>query len=413
MNWYPFQGSIQPIYKEVLRHLSHQGHEIAILTSIPYFLNGRVESWSEYRRKFLIKESWEGIKVVRTFVLSPRFLKRFRLGIRFLNFISFIVTSLIAAFFIKRPDVILAVSHPPLFMGLNSYIISRIKKCKYVYCLQDIYPDILYDLKILKKGLIFNALKRLEQFVYDKAAKISVLTSAMADNLRNKSVSSEKVLVIPHFSSTPEISPLSKINRFSSENSLDSKFVVLLPGSISYRYGIETIFEAAKLVSDKTNVRFIFIDRGEFRQELKQKVKSENVRNIQFLPFQPAEMFPYLLASADICIVSLDQGFASYSLPSKLYNIMGSSRPVVAITDHKSEVARIIKAADCGVVIRPDEPGLLAEKIQELASDPEKCQGMGRKGHEYAQRYFNKDNICRKYGTLIRETAALKYNKSQ
>ena len=74
MNWYPFQGSIQPIYGAVLKHLKEKGHEITILTSIPYFLNGRDDRWSSYRGKLFVTEYWEGIKVIRIFVLSPRLL---------------------------------------------------------------------------------------------------------------------------------------------------------------------------------------------------------------------------------------------------------------------------------------------------------------------------------------------------
>ena len=411
MNWYPFQGSIQPIYGAVLKHLKEKGYEITILTSIPYFLNGREDRWSSYRGKFFVTEYWEGIKVIRIFVLSPRLLRRFTKGIRVFNFISFIINSLIRALFVSKPDIIMTVSHPPLFIGINSWIISRLKKCKYIYCLEDIYPDILCDLKIIRKRMVFNILKKLELFTYKTAAKICVLSSAMAQNLMDKNVPSEKIRLIPHFADTDLISPLPRNNNFSKQTGLDGKFVVLLPGSISYRYGIDIIFESAMILRDNEEIVFLFIDRGELREQLKQKATSEKLKNIQFLPFQPSEMFPYVLASSDVCLVSLDKNFASYSVPSKLYNIMASARAVLAIAEKDSEVARIVIAANCGIVVPPNDPQILAQKIHKLTSDKQGRNKMGQKGYNFVWKNYDKNIICRKYDELICETVTVSGDK--
>ncbi len=407
MNWYPFEGSVQSIYGAILKYLKQQGHRITILTSIPYFLKGRSESWPAYKGKIFCIEYWNEIKVIRVFVPSHRFLKFLGVGLRVFNFAFFILNSLIAAFFIKKHDVILCVSHPPIFVGLNSYIISKIKKCRYIYCLQDIYPDILFDLKILKKGLLFKFLKKIELFIYNKACRICVLSSAMADNIIGKGVSKEKVRLISHFADLEMVRPLPKTNPLSEKMGLDSKFVVLMPGSISYRYGIETIFESAKLLRNNEDIKFVFIDRGEFREKFRRRVELEKLANIQFLPFQPADMFPYVLASADVCLVSLDQKFASYSVPSKLYNIMASSRPVIAVTDYNSELARIVRVAGCGVNVSSSNPELLAEQITKLATNKDKCDTMGREGRKYAEIHFGKDDICKKYDDLICNMAGI------
>lgn len=405
MNWYPFEGSIQHIYAAVLKYLKKRGHKITILTSVPYFMNGREEKWKSYRRKFFATEYWEGIKVIRTFVISPYFLRRFRKGIRAINFISFTLTSLFAGLSLKKPDIILTVSHPPLFIGLNSYIISRIKRCKYVYCLEDIYPDILFDLGLLKKGMAATLLKKVELFVYNRASKICLLSSQMLDNLKKKGVPPDKLELIPHFADLDKIIPLPKLNPFAKEYAFDSKFIVLLPGSISCRYGIDTIFESAKLLSKNEGIKFVFIERGELKDAFKQKVKSEKVRNIQFLPFQPTDKFPEVLASADVCLVSLEARFSSYSVPSKIYNIMASARPIIAITDENSEVAEVVKTARCGINVPPDNPALLSQVIEKLAADKQKCNTMGQNGYKYSQVHFNKDDICRKYEDLICGTA--------
>lgn len=401
MNWYPFEGSIQHIYAVVLRYLKSQGCEVTILTSIPYFLNGREERWETYRWKFFIMESWEDMKTVRTFVLSPYFMRVFRVAIRIVNCISFAVTSLFASLFIGKHDVILAVSHPPLLIGITSFIISRIKRCEYIYCLEDIYPDILVELNILKTGRLVSLLRKIELLIYNRAKTICVLSKQMKDNLIGKGMDGKKIELIPHFADLERIVPLSKRNPFAEEYGLEGKFVVLFSGSISYRYSVNTIFDSAKILSSSDQIEFVFVERGELKDILKQKVASQGLRNISFVPFQYTHRFPQLLASSDVCIVSLDSGFGSYSVPSKIYNIMASARAIIAMVDENSEVSRIVKRAECGVIVSSRSPALLAEEIQKLSYNKEKCTMMGRNGRTFVEGNFSKEDICKKYKEVI------------
>jgi len=401
MNWYPFEGSIQHIYRTVLKHLKERGYEITILTSIPYFLNGREERWASYRGKAFITEHREGIRTVRTFVLSPYFMRRFKVPIRIINCISFAFSSLLAGLFIGKYDVILTVSHPPLLIGLASFIMGKIKGCKYVYSLQDIYPDILRDLGMVKNGKIFNFLRKIELFIYEKAGKICVLSSQMADNLSQKGINPEKIELTPHFTDLNTIVPLSKQNPFAREYRLDSKFVVLFPGSVSYRSDLDTILESAKILSDEENIRFVFMERGELKDAFRRKAASRGLENMVFLPFQPAERFPQVLASADVGLVSLDREFSAYSVPSKIYNIMASARPVIAVVDENSEVSRIVREAECGLSVPPGNAGLLAERIRELAVDKGKREEMGQNGRIFVERYHDQTGICQKYEQVI------------
>ena len=402
MNWYPFDGSIQHIYSAVLKHLKNQGHKITILTSIPYFMNSREKKWHNYKGKFFINEKWKGIKVTRSYVLSPYFMRFLKLTIRLINCISFSLTSLLASFFTGKQDVILTVSHPPVLIGIASFIISHMKGCRYIYCLQDIYPDILVNLKILKKKSLFhNLLKQIELFIYNKAEKICVLSKEMKGNLESKNVNSYKIEVIPHFADLTKITPRPKNNSVAKKYNLDSKFIVLLPGSISYRYGIDNIYKTAKLLQENENIRVVFVDKGELRGYLKKKSKMEKIKNIVFLPFQPIEKFPELLASSDICIVSLESIFTSYSVPSKLYNILASARPVLAIANETSEVSKIIKKARCGISIPPGNASLIMREIQNLYNNREQCRIMGMNGRAFAEKNFNSYDIVRKYEEVI------------
>jgi colanic acid biosynthesis glycosyl transferase WcaI len=405
MNWYPFEGSIQHIYAAVLRHMKQRGHDITILTSIPYFMNSRHERWESYRGKTFAQEQWEGIRVVRTYVWSPYFLRHFKLFIRALNCVCFSVTSLFAGLSLGKVDVILTVSHPPLLIGITSYLLSSVKRCPFIYCLEDIYPDILLDLNILKKGRFAGFLGKLERFIYHRAEKVCVLSPEMKQNLRGKGVAAKKIQIITHFADLDKVIPLTKQNDLAEEYRLDSDFVVLFPGSISYRYGIDNILAAAQRLSKQAGIKFVFVERGELRDFVKEQVRSKGLSNVKFVPFQPANRFPALLASSDLCLVTLETGFAPYSMPSKVYNIMASARPIVAVAEADSALAKLVRTADCGVMVPPGEPLLLAQAIQRLSTDKQKLRTMGRNGRAYAERYLDRDKICAQYEEVMLCTA--------
>ncbi len=401
MHWYPFEGARQPIYATVLRYLKQKGYSITILTSIPYFLNSREERWENYKGKFFIKEKWEDIEVLRSFVCSPLIFRHFKVFIRIINSISFSFTTFFASLFTKKQDIVLTLSYPPILIGITSLIISRIKRCQFVYCIEDIYPDILIDLNIIKNNWFHKILKKVERITYQKAKKVCVLSEQMKINLVNKGIPDEKIKVIPHFVDTDKIMPQSKDNPFSKEYNLEKIFIVLLPGSLSYRYNIDLIIKAAEILSDMDSIRFIFINRGELKDVFRKKVDNLGLNNVIFIPFQPEDRFIQVLASSDVCIVSLDNNFSSYSVPSKIYTIMSSARPIIAMVDEQSEIARIVKLSECGIVLSDSQPELLAEAIKTFMTNKEKCTIMGQKGREYVEKYYNKYDICKKYEEVL------------
>ena len=75
----------------------------------------------------------------------------------------------------------------------------------------------------------------------------------------------------------------------------------------------------------------------------KQELKSENIYNLQFLPFQTDEMFPYSLAAADIGVVVLDEITSKGSVPSKSYNLMSYGIPSLYIAALDSELNNYVK----------------------------------------------------------------------
>ncbi len=402
MNWYPFEGSIQPIFAEVLRSLQQAGHEVTILTSIPYPVPGRSERWDEYRGKFFLRESWQGAEVIRTWVCSPSILHSCKIMIRLLNMVSFCLHSLLVGLFLRRRfDILMTVSHPPIAIGLNSGFIALAKRCPFVYCLEDIYPDILAEAGLIRRRLLFRFLRGLERWVYRRADRICVLSESMKSNLVDKKTPAEKIEVIPHFADTDRIKPLPRDNDLARSLNLTDTFVILYPGSLSFRYGIEEILAAVERIGDNPNVRWIFIDRGQHRQEYRREIEDRKLNRARILPFQTEQDYPWLLASCDVGLVTLERGFGAYSVPSKLFGLMAAGRAVLAMSESTGEVARIVRQAKCGLVVEPGDFDSLAKAVRRLAEDREQCRRMGLRGRDFLVANFPRDLLCQRYRDLL------------
>ncbi len=95
-------------------------------------------------------------------------------------------------------------------------------------------------------------------------------------------------------------------------------------------------------------------------------------------------------------LVTLNQQAAMASVPSKMFKMMASGRPVLAITMEGNEVHRLIHEAECGLTVPPDDPKSLAEALRYAASHPEEMERMGRNARRYlVEKHARQDCVSR------------------
>jgi len=83
---------------------------------------------------------------------------------------------------------------------------------------------------------------------------------------------------------------------------------------------------------------------------------------------------------------------------------------VIASVNDKSEIGRTILVSRGGVVIKPEDPDLLAEAVRSFAADKESRQAMGERGRQYAFKTWETSGVLSAFGNLLTETVTLKRN---
>jgi glycosyltransferase involved in cell wall biosynthesis len=146
------------------------------------------------------------------------------------------------------------------------------------------------------------------------------------------------------------------------------------------------------------NVGLVFVGEGAQRPFLEQKASS--IRNVRFLPFRPLEEVPYVLASADLHVVTVKEGMEGLVVPSKVYPILMAGRPVLAVAPLGSDIARIVEKYRCGLVASPNEPQAVAKALLWARDHPEDLAEMGRRARE-ASALFDRQTLVQEFVKTI------------
>jgi glycosyltransferase involved in cell wall biosynthesis len=70
--------------------------------------------------------------------------------------------------------------------------------------------------------------------------------------------------------------------------------------------------------------------------------------------------------------------------------IMASGRPIVALADPHSDVARLVRSAQCGVVVGPRDARGLAESLRKFAAYPAELGAMGQNARRFLVENFDR-----------------------
>jgi colanic acid biosynthesis glycosyl transferase WcaI len=274
-------------------------------------------------------------------------------------------------------------------------------RAPYIYNVQEIYPDIAVRLGAVRNRWVIDLLYRLETFVYSKASAVTVIASRMREQLLQKGVSKDKVHVIPNFVDVSDLVPLKKDNYFSRKHNLYGKFVVSYAGNMGPTQGLEHFIDAAKLLREEVGICFLMMGDGILREVLRQRIERYILEEFVFLPYQQYSLMGQAYAASDLCLVpqAIETGFEA--VPSKVYRIMACARPVLAVTDQNSDLARLVSEASCGAFVLPASVEVLAEMIMRAHQNQQQWQEMGIAGREYVVRHYARETVTNQYHELI------------
>jgi colanic acid biosynthesis glycosyl transferase WcaI len=379
--------------------LVRRGHGVHVLTTFPHYAQFQVEP--QYRGRLHESTVDDGIAVTRVWSFTSG--TKQKMWHRLANYLSYNFLALCAAQLGgKEYDVILA-PNGSFFTGVTAWLLGALRGIGYVYNVQDIYPDVPLKAGQLGQQWQVRGLAAIERFMYARARHITVISEAQRANLLGKGVAAERITVIPNFVDATRFQDDVADNPYTKQ--WRGKFVVMHAGNLGFAYDFDTLLTAAARLADVPDIHFVIVGDGVLRNGLQERVQTDKLNNVEFLPFQPEAQLPALRAAAGAQLSLYRRGSSELSLPSKLYEIMASGRPLVASADAGGDIANLLSRSRAGVCIAPEDVGALTSALRRLHDDPAQRSEMGKAGRAYVSAHHSVRAAADAYENLLEGAA--------
>lgn len=367
---------------ELARYWVEMGHKVKVLTAFPNHPTGIIPP--EYKGQVFRREFVNGIEIIRTWVFATPnrgFTKRI------VNYISFPVSAILLGIpLVHSCDVIIATS-PQFFVGAAGFIISRFKRKPFVFEIRDLWPDTIIAVGALKNRIILDLLRSIERFLYKRASGIVGVAESARDVLSKRAGRQPKIAIIPNGVDMDFF--------MSAEKRKDGEFLVSYIGTHGMCQGLGVVLDAAEKLRD-SKIKFLFVGEGAEKEKLIKDAQRRGLLSVTFLPGQPRELVPGFYRTSDVCLVLLkDREVFSFTIPSKIFEIMACARPI--ILGVKGESKRVLERANAGIAIEPENASALADAILMLYNNPRQAEILGRNGQAFVAEQFSRKRLSEKY----------------
>jgi colanic acid biosynthesis glycosyl transferase WcaI len=397
--FFPDHSATSQILSDLAFALAAEGRDVHVIASR--------QRYDEPRARLPVRGAIRGVSVHRVWTSS---FGRGNLIGRTFDYLTFYISAIWRLLWlIQRGNIVIAKTDPPL-LSIIVAPIAGLKGAKFVNWLQDLFPDVAEALDIGRGGMAqpgVRLLKALRNTTLRLADANVVIGDLMAERLRQVGVRETRIRVIANWADGTIITPVScEVNPLRKAWGLDGKFVVGYSGNFGRAHEFETLLSAMRVLTGwntRSNIAFLFIGAGAQREKLQAAISKDGFTNVQFQPYQPGDKLAESLSVADIHLVSLQPAMEGLIVPSKFYGIAAAGRATAYIGDTNGEIPRYLKQHKCGFAVAVGEGEALAQRLNELAAEPERCYEMGARARALFEREFDQKIAIGKWEQLLSE----------
>ncbi len=299
-----------------------------------------------------------------------------------------------------KPDVIIY-SSPSLVGYLGAERLARKYQAKLIFEVRDIWPLTLCEVGGYSHRHPFI---RFLQYIEDRAYRKSDVVASnlqLADEHIKGRGGSAPFLWVPNGFSLDEVQGAEPLSDQSASLIPRNKFVVGYTGSVGLANSLDTVLDAAALLSDRDDIFFAIVGEGGDKDRLLSIARSRDLKNVAFLPSLPKRQVQSMISMFDACYIGWkDVGLYRYGIAAnKIPEYLWSGKPIL---HSYSGAADPVELFGCGISVPAEDPSALADAILNLSSQSviERSK-MGERGRAAALANYEYGSISKRYSEVF------------
>jgi colanic acid biosynthesis glycosyl transferase WcaI len=329
--FYPDVVSTAQHLTDLAAALVARGHEVTVITSD--------RGYDDPAKRFPRREHFCGVRIIRIPSLPLGKKTRWR---RAFNFGSFLLLCSLRLLTLRRFDVVVALTSPPLISFLAALFV-KLRGGSFCFWVMDLNPDEAIAAGWLdRNSLTTRALQRMLNYSFHQAASTVVLDRFMKERVIAKGVDAASIAIVPPWAHDDKVA-YSNAGReaFRQQHGLAEKFVVMYSGNHSPCHPLDTLLNAALALEAHSQIVLCFIGGGSEQVKVREFALHHGLKNVMCLPYQPLSDLSGSLSAADLHVVVMGEEFVGIVHPCKVYNIMSIGAPALYIGPQPSHVTDI------------------------------------------------------------------------
>ena len=370
-----------------------------------------VQEWSQRHRVTVITgDSWYRRRITDTFAWAPpgvdvRMLNvdydnRMSTGQRFGAFGKYAVSAVKTGLSVSQPDVIFGTS-TPLSAAWAAAKVARLRRTKWVFEVRDLWPDFPIQMGAIRNPIMQSMLRRTERRLYEGASHVIALSTDMEDHVAGMGVDRSRISTIVNGTDFDLLGAISEkdVHRLQDRYGLEGKRVVLYAGTFGRANAINTVLEAAEILRDRPDFRFVFVGSG-FREPEVRRAARDEASNVVLAETLPRHAILAWFKLADLTLVPFaDKPVLAANSPSKLFDSLGAGTPVMVTNPGWTK--SFVETNECGWYVPPENPTAMANQIVEVLSSPWELSRAGVNGRKIAEDRFDRVEMAREVERLM------------
>lgn len=255
-----------------------------------------------------------------------------------------------------------------------------------------------------KGSILWKIGRKIEDCTYRNADKIIVISDKFKQNLLEKGVPTNKIVVVSNWINLDQVKHIER-----SQNDLYKELglanednVVVYAGNCGISQGVDIIIEAAMILP---NIKFVVFGGGSEFDSIKKTVFENGLSNVIVRELLPLDRVSEVYSLGNLAIITCKKGVGTSGLPSKTWSIMACNTPIIASYDLDSDLAKLINKANAGVCVEPENVEALASAIESFFSMNMllKAEDNIRNLRAYVENNASKDACVKKYIEVIEQ----------